>query len=287
MTGVFWICLVGLTSAVNDVLMREAAVRLPSMEVAFFRVFFATLTLMPIILYYGVQTVYTKQINWHVLRAVLGFIAITGWCFGVSNVPLAIVSTVGHSIPLFVLALAFILLKERVIWQRVAATIAGFTGIVFIALNTTDTGGNTFHMLGMVGLLIAALSFALSDIVNKLMVHNESPLCMLFYFALGTSLAGAIPAYVVWVMPTYVELMYLVALGAGGNLILFFLLKAFAATDVSALAPFRYVELIFAVLFGLILYGEQPTQAILIGISVVLPSTLIAAILENRRAKSA
>lgn len=280
--------MVGLTSSVNDVLMREAANRLPSMEVAFFRVFFATLTLLPIIAYQGWSTVRTKQLNWHVLRAILGFIAITGWCFGVSNVPLAVVSTVGHTIPLFVLALAFVLLKERVIWQRVVATLAGFSGIMVIVLNTgSDGSSGSFHMWGMIGLLIAAVSFALSDIVNKLMVHNESPLCMLFYFALGTSIAGVIPAYMVWIPPTTSELLYLLALGAGGNLILFFLLKAFAATDVSALAPFRYVELVFAVLFGLILYGEAPTTYTLIGISIVIPSTFAAAILENRRNQTA
>lgn len=264
--------------------MREVACRLPSMEVAFFRVLFATLTLLPIVAIKGWETVYTKQINWHVLRAILGFTAITGWCFGLSHVPLAVVSTVGHTIPLFVLVLAFILLKERVIWQRVAATLGGFMGIMIIVANTHDvTTGTHMHIWGILGLIIAAVCFALSDIVNKVMVHNESPLCMLFYFALGTTLAGAIPAFLVWTPPTMHELMYLLALGAGGNLILFFLLKAFAATDISALAPFRYVELIFAVLFGLFLYGEIPSNSVLIGIAIVVPSTFAAAIFENRR----
>lgn len=288
MRGVFWICMVCMTSALNDVLMREAGYRLPSMQVAFFRTFFALLTLLPVITYKGWHTIKTVQLNWHIVRSLLGFCAIALWCYGVSSVPLAIVSTVGHVIPLFVLVLAYFLLKEKIGWQRVVATLGGFSGILLIVC-TSYSSQNSHEssplFYGMVGLLFAALCFALSDIVNKKMVHEESHLSMLFYFALGTTLAGMVPAYKVWVDPTMTEILYLLALGAGGNMILFFLLKAFAATDVSALAPFRYVELLFALAFGYFLYGEIPNSWAWVGIGIIVPCTFAVMIYESNRRK--
>lgn len=286
LTGVFWISLVCLTSALNDVLMRKAGDRLPSMEVAFFRTFFALLTLIPVITFKGWNQVRTVQMNWHVARSLLGFCAIALWSYGVSNVPLAIVSTLSHTVPLFVLVLAFLLLRERVGWQRVLATLTGFGGILVIVISSysrNDFTHSSTLFSGVIGLLCAALCFALSDIVNKKMVHEETHLSMLFYFALGTTLVGLVPAYKVWVSPSSSEIVYLLALGAGGNLILYFLLKAFAATDVSALAPFRYIELLFATSFGFFLFAEIPTQSTLLAIAIIVPSTFAVMVYENKR----
>lgn len=284
--GVFWICMVCLISAINDVLMRETGCNLPSMQVAFFRTFFALLTLLPVIFVKGWGNVKTVQLNWHVARALLGFCAISLWCYGVSKVPLAVVSTVGHIIPLIVLVLAYFLLHEKICWQRIVATLTGFSGIMIIVFTSYASGdSHNLHGLfwGLIGLLIAALCFALSDIVNKKMVHEESHLSMLFYFALGTTIAGIVPAYQVWVSPSTTELLYLVALGTGGNLILYFLLKAFAATDVSALAPFRYVELMFATSFGYLLYNEIPSFWTFMGIGIIIPSTFAVMIYESKK----
>lgn len=287
--GVFWICMVCLTSSLNDVLMRQTGSRLPSMEVAFFRFFFSLLTLMPIMISKGVTAFKTERAGFHTLRAVLGFGAVAFWCTGVAMTPLAIVSTLALTVPIFVLPMAVAFLRENVGWQRTAATLAGFAGIFVIISGTSGTQGllESFKELnnGTLFLIAAAILFALSDILNKKMVVKESDLTMLFYFAFGTTLCGILPAYYVWTQPTMTELAYLLALGAGGNLILFFLLKAFAATDVSALAPYRYVELFFATAFGFVLYQEVPSFMTLIGAAIIIPSTFAIAYYETHLAR--
>jgi len=105
---------------------------------------------------------------------------------------------------------------------------------------------------------------------------------MLFYFAFGTMTIGLIPALYVWQTPQAIELFWLLCLGAGANLILFCLLKAFSATDISALQPYRYVEIFFATGFGFILFGEIPTILILVGAAIIVPSTFTIAIYETR-----
>jgi S-adenosylmethionine uptake transporter len=138
-------------------------------------------------------------------------------------------------------------------------------------------------------LMFAALLFALSDIVNKKYVSQESNLSMLFYIALGTAVFAFLPAHFGWVSPTPHEYLLLFFLGAGGNLILFFLLKAFSATDVSALAPYRYTELFFAGFFGYLFYQEVPTFWTFVGTGIIIASTASIAyyeIYQNRQTKA-
>ena len=276
--GVFWIILVSLISNMNDIIMRLTGDRLPSMEIAFFRFFFATLTLLPVMLSKGAEAFKTSRPILHTVRAILGFGAVALWCYGVGEVPLAVVSTIALTVPLFVLPMASLFLKEYVGWQRTVATLAGFIGVLFILL-PTGFNLNTLQ-IGVLGLLSAAILFAVSDIFNKVMLRTETSLTLLFYFAVGTTIVGAVPAYMVWVTPTVSELIYLFALGAGGNLILYCLLKAFSATDISALAPYRYVELIFATSFGFIFFNDTILLNTWIGIAIIVPSTLAVAYYE-------
>lgn len=278
--GVFWALLVCVISASNDVLMRLTGERLGGMQVAFFRFFFATLTLLPFMLYRGKEAFVTQHPILHAFRAILGFGAVACWCYGVTLVPLTTATTLSLTVPLFVLPMAYFFLKEKVGLPRTLATLAGFAGIlVIVQPSTTDFNA------GALVLLASATMFAMSDILNKKMVGGESPYTMLFYFAAGTTIAGAIPAYLVWQSPTLHELGLLALLGIGGNLILFCLLKAFKATEVSALAPIRYVELIISGLLGFIVFSELPHLTTLLGALIIVPSTLAITYYETHQRK--
>jgi S-adenosylmethionine uptake transporter len=285
MQGVLWAMLVCLISSFNDVCIRLTGSRLESLQVSFFRFFFSTLTLLPVMLYSNRAAFKTQHFGFHSLRALLGYCAIACWCTGVTLVPLSMASIMAQTVPFFVLPLAAVLLREKIGWQRTVATLAGFLGIA-LTLQPADPSQAFFSSgdinSGAFWLVAAAVMFAASDILNKKMVTRESDLTMLFYFAFGTTLIGFAPAYFVWTAPTMEELFFLFCLGSGANLILYCLLKAFAATEISALQPYRYVELIFAGLFGWLLFNEVPTVMTLLGAMIIVPSTLAIAYYEIR-----
>lgn len=290
--GVFWINMVALTSTLNDILMRLAGSCLPSIEITFFRYFFAVLTLIPFMFLSGSAAFRTDRPLLHVIRSLLLFGAMVCWSKAVVLVPLAVVSTIALTIPLFVLPLAAIFLKERVGWQRTLGTLGGLLGILVVVISHHKNEGiftlASFLNNGVIYLLIAAIFFAVSDIINKKYVQKESSLSMLFYIALGTASIAAYPASQVWVTPGSFELLILACLGGGGNLILFFLLRAFAATDVSALAPYRYTELIFATLLGFLLFQELPIPVFWLGSLIIVCSTAAITYYEiNTRSKKA
>lgn len=291
--GVFWALMVCLVSSLNDVLTRYSGNRLDFFQVAFFRFLFSTLTLLPIMLYLDRGTFLTKRPVFHAMRAALGYCAVVSWVAGVSMTTLTVASIMAQTVGIFVLIMAYVILREKVGWQRSLATLTGIAGIIIILL--APKHGESFDLdvmlnsfisqsnLGVLFLLSAAVLFAASDIVNKVMIANESPLTMLFYFAAGTMIIGLIPAILVWQSPYFIELFWLFCLGAGANLILFCLLKAFVATEISALQPYRYVEIFFSTGFGYILFNEVPGILILLGAAIIIPSTFMIAIYETRQ----
>lgn len=277
--GVFWAILVCFISALNDVFTRLAGWDLPSLEVSFFRALFSGITLLPVMFIAGKDSFKTKQLPLHFFRSVLLFGALSCWCIGVVKNPLSMASILAQTTPLFVLIFAYIFLKEKIGYYRLLATFFGFVGIVITMQTSMSFEGIKIEA---VWFIVAAILFALSDIVNKTMIKQEPMLPMMFYLSLGTTLIAFIPATSVWVNPTFGQLFWLFCLGLGANSILYCLLKAFAAAEISALMPFRYVEIFFAVGFGYTLFSEVPTIFTLIGGLIIIPSTLIVAIYEVR-----
>jgi len=278
--GAFWACLTACVGSLNDVIVRMVGARLDVIEVSFFRFFFSMLTLLPLLLHQGKAAFKTSHPQMHFWRAILGASALGLFTFSVLKMPLAEVTTMSFTQPIFVLVLAAIFLKEHVSKNRWLATIIGIIGGAFIILNPTESGDFNYLALLPMG---AAFLFASLDILAKKMVSSESITTLLFYFALGTTLAALGPALYVWVTPTLRELLWLILLGVGANLIQVCLFKAFAATDASFLAPFRYVELLFATLFGFCFFSEIPTSHTLIGASIIIGSALFITYSEKKK----
>ena len=71
----------------------------------------------------------------------------------------------------------------------------------------------------------------------------------------------------------------------GANLLLYCLLKSFSLVDASALAPFRYIELLWSAVIGALLFAEVPATSTLVGAAVIIPSTLYIVWAENKKSK--
>ncbi len=279
--GIFWMTVVCFISNSNDILIKHVGVRLSGAEVAFFRFFFSTLVLLPFMAAQGKGAFISRYPKAQCARALLLMLAMAPWCYGVAALPLTLATTLSFTVPFFVLPLAKIFLKEHVGWQRCFATLFGFLGIV-VALHPT---GDSFNPMAL-ALVASAVMFAVLDIINKkLLTEDETLLSMLFYSALGTAILGLVPALLTWQTPTLQELFFLLLLGAGGSLILFCLLKAYAATEVSALQPFKYVELVLSGIFGFVIFQEFPTVSTILGAIIIIPSTLYITIYETHQQK--
>ena len=124
-------------------------------------------------------------------------------------------------------------------------------------------------------LVVSAFLFASLDVINKKFVSVESMISMLFYSNLFATLFSAVPGLYSWTTPDTKSLLLLFVLGGGANLILYCLLKSFSYIEVSAVSPYRYLELLFSITLGYMFFKEKFDTANWLGASVIIFSTLI------------
>ena len=279
--GIGWFVLSLVSSALNDIIAKYTGNNIGAMQVTFLRCFFSFITLIPFILYYGIETIKTHHPFVQIFRGLLLFVGIGSWIFGLGVVPVSTATAISFSIPLFVLVFAYFFLDEKIIWQRWVATIIGFTGII-LTLNVHEADFNYQSLI----FVLAAIAFASLDIINKKFVVKESMLCMLFYSDMITTLLSLAPALSDWQEPSMQQLGLLFILGCSANLILFFLLKAFSLVDATAVAPYRYFELAVASAGAYIIFGEIPNQSTIYGVAVLIPTTLFIAWYEAKNKKN-
>jgi S-adenosylmethionine uptake transporter len=189
------------------------------------------------------------------------------------------VITILWTIPLFALVLSKVFLKEHVTVVRWIATIVGFLGLAYLTLYDIATS-LTLKWIYIVP-TISAFLFAVQDVMIKKMVLQENRVTMLLYFAVVASLFAFPPAILVWKTPTVWEISLLLVLGLFANLIQYFIFKAFESADLSALAPYRYIEFLISALAGFIFFLEIPGLNVVIGATILIPSTLYLAYTEE------
>ncbi|MEY4464314.1 MAG: hypothetical protein RLZZ81_1285 [Pseudomonadota bacterium] len=275
--GIGWFLLSLVSSSANDVMSKYLGTRLHSFEVAFFRFFFSSIVLLPFVAYYGKNTLKTSRPFVHILRGLLLFFGMTSWTYGLTIAPVTTATVVSFSIPLFTLILAVFFLNENIIWQRWVVTIVGFIGLVItLKPHTEDFNPEILYFV------LAAISFAMLDIINKKFVVKESMISMLFYSAIVTAVVSLPVASQYWLTPNSFELALLFILGSSGSLILFFLLKAFSMVDATATAPYRYLELVISAIAAYFIFNEFPDKSTLHGAIIIIPATLFIIYSEKK-----
>jgi S-adenosylmethionine uptake transporter len=275
--AIAWFVLSLVVSCGNDAIMKYVGAQISPWQVAFFRCFFGTVTLLPLMWHQGQVSFVTHRPLLHIVRGGLLFAAISLWGHGVKEVPITTATIMSFTVPIFVLLLAPAFLEERVTWPIWVATLISFSGIVLVLQPSSESffGASMFFVL-------AAGVFGLLDVINKKYVAQESMLCMLFYSTLVSTVLLTFPALYAGIIPTARVLWWLLVLGIGSNLILYLLLKAFALTSVSSLAPFRYLELLISMGVGYFLFQELPNRSSYLGAAVIIPCTLFVVYYQSR-----
>ena len=278
LTGIAWFFAHQLIGVGNDVIMKFTGANLGVAQVVFLRFLFATLTMVPVMVAGGKESWQTDRVPLHIARSALLAGGIFLYVKGLTIAPIAVVTTLNFTIPLFTLVLARVFLNEAVDATRWIGTLVGFLGVMVVM----QPGGQVFNPMWLV-VLLSATMFASLDVLNKVFVGKESFWAMIFYTALFTTCITAYPALTSWVAPTMSQYGLLALLGAGANGLLYCLLKSFSMVDASALAPFRYTELMFSATVGFLLFGEIPASSTLLGALIIIPSTLYVVWKENQK----
>ncbi|UVK36850.1 DMT family transporter [Mesorhizobium sp. AR10] len=266
---------------VNDTMMKLATTGLPPYEVLFLRGIAATLLGIPLLFLLG----YGKQIplilDRRVLRRnLLEMAAILCYVVALANMQIADSTALGQITPLLMLVGSSILFGERIGGVRMALIGFGFIGALMVAQPTMQ-GISVYALLALGN---AALSAA-RDLAGR-KVAAEVPGMIVAISAVVVVLAGAGAAHLVserWVMPEARHLLLMT--GAGLFLIFghFFIFMAYRVGPTSVVAPFYYCFTVWAVISGLVVFGQFPNALAVCGILLVVASGLSIVSLDGRK----
>jgi drug/metabolite transporter (DMT)-like permease len=270
---------------INDTLMKLATEGLPPYEVLFLRGAAATLWGIPMLFVLG----YGRQIPLLVEKRVLArnlfeTAAILAYVVALANMQIADSTALGQVTPLLVLLGASLLFGERIGGLRMALIGVGFAGALMIAQPTMQ-GISVYALLALAN---AALSAA-RDLTGR-RVAAEIPGMIVAISAVLVVLVGAGFAHLAterWIMPSAHHLLLMA--GAGFFLIFghFFIFMAYRVGPTGVVAPFYYCFTVWAVISGLLVFGQFPNALAVVGILLVVASGLTIVLLDGRRRRLA
>jgi drug/metabolite transporter (DMT)-like permease len=233
---------------------------------------FAMVVILPLLAREGFDKVRTRRPVTHLIRSLLGFGGITALVVALQHLDLALVTTLGFTRTLFVIVLAVLLLGETIRWRRWTATAVGFGGVIVCL----QPGTEAFDSWMLVPLAMALCTAGVNVTIKRL-TSTEAPVTILIW-SYGVTLAlSLVPAALAWRAPTLEELAIVGAMSVCTALGQGCMVLALRAGEATAVTPFEYFRLLWAVLFGFVLFGDLPTLAMLGGAAIIVASTLYIA----------
>ena len=196
------------------------------------------------------------------------------WFTSVTLIPLAEMTAISFTVPLFLTILAMVFLRERIRWYRWTALAIGFAGVLIMV--GPELLGASRDSLGVSVALLAAILAAFALMFLRHMSGREHALTITFYFFLtSSSLALVTLAFRGWPMPTPTQWMLLVMVGIFGVLGQLTMTYCYRYAEASLVAPLDYVNLIFAITIGFYAFGEIPHASTFIGAPLVIAAGAI------------
>ena len=192
-----------------------------------------------------------------------------------TRLPLADATAISFASPLITVALAAVILKERVRIYRWTAVVVGFAGVIVMLIPHLDislyktAGAWSVATVGSILALVAAFCNAGTVIQTRRLTQSETTSSIVFYFSLVTALAGAVTLPFAWYTPTGSELVKLIALGVLGGVAHIFLTESYRYATASVVAPFDYTAMLWALLLGYFVFGELPSTLVYVGAIIV------------------
>jgi drug/metabolite transporter (DMT)-like permease len=257
-----------------------AAKGVPLMEIVFFR---NACAFLPICLYMarttGFGVLKTQRPVAHLTRSAIGLVGMTCGFSAVQHLSLTDAAAFQFTSPLFMTALAAPILAERVGAHRWAAVLAGFVGVLIIIRPLPGHMNLVGAALGLGG----AVATAFAMITVRELGRTEAGAAIVFYFTAAGSLAGLASIPFGWTTPDATTLLLLMLAGVIGGVSQLLMTEALKAAPIGVVAPFDYTQLVWAALFGFLIWDERPHPATLCGAMLVAASGIYIVLRETRR----
>lgn len=257
-----------LMFTVMGICIRLSSAFVPVLEIVFFRNALALLILAPILIRSGAASIRMNRPKLFFGRAVINFIGMLSGFTAVTLIPLADMTALTFTSPIFVTIGAALFLGEVIRMRRMAAIVVGFIGALIIlrpGLVEVSTGA----MLA----LVSSLTIAIASLIVKKMTETESASSIVFWMVMMQAPIALVPTLFVWQWPTAETWIYLWGMALSGTAAHVLLTRAIGMVEITSLQPLEFAKLPFAVVLAWMVFGEWPDIWIWLGGAIIFAST--------------
>ncbi|MFK8079048.1 MAG: DMT family transporter [Granulosicoccus sp.] len=270
--GIALMLIVAIMGALDAVIVRLVTPSVHPFIIGFTRSFFGLLIVIPWVL--AKPAILESSFRFrHLLRAILKLASLILFFMAYAAAPLADVTAIAFTAPIFVTLGAWTFLSERPQKIRVIAILVGFAGV----LTVIQPGQQSGVPAGLLLALAAALLTAIFQLMLKPMSARDSTETLVAWNLLLTVPLAAIPAWLVWSMPTTTEWLLLATQGVLGMFAMSMVTKAFSLTEASLLAPIEFLRLPIVAGFAYLFFNQIPGVATLLGGTFIFAATMMMA----------
>ena len=257
-----------LMFTVMGICIRLSSAFVPVLEIVFFRNALALLILAPLLIRSGVASIRMNRPKLFFGRAAINFIGMLSGFTAVTLIPLADMTALTFTSPIFVTIGAALFLGEVIRIRRMAAIAVGFIGALII-LRPGLVDVSTGAMLA----LVSALTIAIASLIVKKMTETESASSIVFWMVMMQAPIALVPTLFVWQWPTAEAWIYLWGMALSGTAAHVLLTRAIGMVEITSLQPLEFAKLPFAVVLAWVVFGEWPDIWIWLGGAIIFAST--------------
>jgi S-adenosylmethionine uptake transporter len=281
--GIGYIVVGATVFPIQDVLIKSLSGAYPVLQIVFVRSLVSVGAFVFLIWRERDSTSFPIQRPWlHAIRGSLGLLSFTSYYMAIAALPLATVAAVAFAAPLFVTALSALALREPVDRRSWWAVVAGFIGVIIVM----RPGAAAFEPAALLAVL-SALCYATSQTITRHLGRTDSGATIALTSTMvaivvagvsgliagtGDHGAGLHPslAFLVrgWMLPPWGALGRMALCGLTSGVGIYCLTQAYRLAAGSTVAPFEYVMIGWAVLWGYVFWGDVPGPTTVIGVLI-------------------
>ncbi|WP_434051122.1 MAG: DMT family transporter [Roseibium sp.] len=197
------------------------------------------------------------------------------------ELPLADVTAISFSRTFFITIFAIWFLGETVGIHRWGATIVGFLGVLLMLRPGAEGFIDPYALLAITGAGCAGMVM----IVVRILTRTDSPVTILTYQALGVGLIMLVPAIINWQTPTLHQWSLMILIGIVSWAAQLANIKGFKAGEATAIASLDYTRLLYATIFGALVFSQWPSVETLIGAAIIIAASIYTVRREAKRGR--
>ena len=263
--------------AIMSLLVKILGERLHVTQILFVRQIVMTGIVLPMILKGFPGVLKTKRADLQLTRIAFALCAMLFGFTAIIHMPLADATAISFAKSFFVPIFATIILAETVGPRRWAAVAVGFIGVM-IMLKPGTEGFSHYGLMALAGAAAAGIVM----VIIRLMSRTESNTTILTWQAIGIGICMTIPGIWYWQWPTPLEWMLLLAMGVISYIAQMFNIMAYRYGEASVMASLDYVRLVYATIFGWLVFSNLPDKNTWIGAAVIVAASIYTIHRETR-----